>query len=66
MIDVRQIDTFLHYYNEANKLSPPLLEEKLGALYANYSTPHPFANHVEDKVVFETSFASHPGMKVYI
>lgn len=66
MIDIRQIDNFLYCYNEANKLGPSLLEEKLGMLYSNYSPPHASANIAEGKVIFETSFASYSRMKVYI
>ena len=55
-----------YYYNEANKLSPPLLEEKLGALYSHYSPPHTLVDFTEGKVVFETSFVAYPGMKIFI
>lgn len=61
-----QINNINHYNNEANKLSSSLLEERLGALYSNYSPPHTFTNSDENKIVFETSFASYQGMKVYI
>lgn len=66
MSDIRQLDTFLYYYNEAHNISPSPLEEKLGVLYLDYSVPNSLANHAEDKTIFETSFTSYSGIKVYI
>lgn len=66
MSDIRELNTFLYYYNEANKISPSQLGEKLGVLYLDRALPHTFKNYVEGKVTFETSFTSYSGMKVHV
>lgn len=65
MIDIRNFDLFLRYYNEARKVSPPQWQEKK-EMPLSTAIPNSAKKHSEDKVVFETSFPAYSEMKVHL
>ncbi|MBX9621476.1 MAG: hypothetical protein K2X28_05555 [Alphaproteobacteria bacterium] len=66
MTHMRNIDTFLYFYNEAHRITPPQWNEKQ-EIFLGYAALNTDEHHIKNnKPVFETTFAPYSGMKVYI
>ena len=65
MIDIRNFDLFLSYYNEARKIMSPQWQENR-EIYLDPATFNTGKNHSEDKIICETSFSPYSGMKIHI
>ncbi len=53
-----------YYYNEANKICPSRVGERLGILYLDYSPQDTFSIGAEHKAIVETSFTTYQGTAV--